>query len=404
MALTAIQVKNAKAIDKPLKLSDGGGLFLFVQPNGSKYWRLAYRFQGKQKTLALGVYDAVGLSDARERRDAAKKLLANDTDPGLLKQVHKRSKKVAAENSFEAVAREWFTKFSSQWVASHSERIIRRLERDVFPWIGQRPIAELTAQELLMSIRRIENRGALETAHRALQNCGQILRYGIATGRAERDLAADLKGALPPTKEKHHSSIIDPVAIGGLLRAINDYQGSFITKCALQLAPYTFVRPGELRHAEWSEIDLEAQEWRIPASKMKMRSGHIVPLSKQAMSVLLELQNLTGEGRYLFPGLRTSERPMSENTVNGALRRLGYTNDEITGHGFRAMARTILDETLGFSPDWIEHQLAHAVRDPNGRAYNRTSHLPQRREMMQAWANYLDGLATGAKVISIKLA
>ena len=404
MALTAIQVKNAKAIDKPLKLSDGGGLFLFVQPNGSKYWRLAYRFQGKQKTLALGVYPTIGLSDARERREAAKKLLANDTDPGLLKQVHKRSKKVAAENSFEAVAREWFTKFSSQWVASHSERIIRRLERDVFPWIGQRPIAELTAPELLISIRRIENRGALETAHRALQNCGQILRYGIATGRAERDLAADLKGALPPAKEKHHSSIIDPVAIGGLLRAINDYQGSFITKCALQLAPYTFVRPGELRHAEWSEINLEAQEWRIPASKMKMRSGHIVPLSKQAMSVLLELQNLTGEGRYLFPGLRTSERPMSENTVNGALRRLGYTSDEMTGHGFRAMARTILDETLNFSPDWIEHQLAHAVRDPNGRAYNRTSHLPQRREMMQAWADYLDGLAAGEKVISIKQA
>lgn len=396
MALTAIQIKNAEATEKNLKLSDGGGMFLLVQPNGAKYWRLSYRFDGKQKTLALGIYPLVTLQEARERRNSAKKLLSNGVDPGLYKQVTRRAKQLAAENSFVTIAREWFAKFSTTWVPSHGERIIRRLERDVFPWIGNRPVSELTAPELLLCLRRVENRGALETAHRVHQNCGQIFRYAIATGRADRDVSADLRGALPPAKEKHHPSIIEPKAIGRLLDAIDDYEGSLITKCALQLAPLVFVRPGELRHAEWVEFDLEKAEWRIPAAKMKMRAMHIVPLSKQAIFVLGELNPLTGHGKYLFPGLRTVERPMSENTVNGALRRLGYAKDEMTGHGFRSMASTILNEQ-GWNRDAIERQLAHAERDSIRAAYNYAEHLPKRREMMQAWSDYLDSLKTGAK-------
>jgi integrase len=306
-----------------------------------------------------------------------------------------------AGNSFEVIAREWFAKQSATWTENHGSRIIQRLERDVFPWIGGRPIAEITAPDLLAVLRRIESRGAVETAHRAHQNCGQVFRYAIATGRAERDPSPDLKGALPPVKQTHHAAITDPKAIGELLRAIDDYHGHFVTKCALRLAPLFFVRPGELRKAEWIEFDLDKAEWNIPAERMKMRTPHLVPLCDQALKILSELQPLTGQSRFVFPGARTNGRPMSDNAVLAALRRMGFAKDEMSGHGFRAMARTILDEVLQVRPDYIEHQLAHAVRDPNGRAYNRTAHLVERKKMMQLWADYLDGLKTGAEVIPL---
>ena len=277
-----------------------------------------------------------------------------------------------------------------------------RLENDIFPWLGSRPIAEITAKELLTTVNRIADRGAVESAHRVLQNCGQVFRYAIATGRAERNPGADLKGALPTVKQTHLAAITDPGAIGALLRAIDGYQGSFVTKCALRLAPLVCVRPGELRQAEWSEFDLDNAQWNLPAEKMKMREPHLVPLAPQAVEILRELFALTGRGRYLFPSARDPKRPMSNNAVLSALRRMGYATDEMSGHGFRAMARTVLDEVLHIRPDYIEHQLAHAVKDPNGRAYNRTAHLPERRKMMAGWADYLDALRLGGKVVAIK--
>lgn len=304
-------------------------------------------------------------------------------------------------------SREWHAKFSPGWVASHGDRILRRLEKDVFPWLGRRPIAEIKAPELLAVLRRIESRGALETTHRAMQNCGQVFRYAVATGRAERDPTGDLRGALPPPKEKHHASIIDPNRIAELLRAIDAYQGFFTSRCALRLAPLVFVRPGELRRAQWSEIVLEKAEWPIPGERMKMREQHIVPLSRQAVEILRELEPLTNREivarpnapRYVFPSARTRERPMSENAILAALRRMGYTKDEMTGHGFRSMASTLLHEQ-GWSHHAIERQLAHAERNAVSAAYNFAEHLPERRKMMQAWADYLDGLKTGAEVVS----
>jgi integrase len=397
--LSDIETRKAKPKDKPYKLSDERGLYLLVNPNGGKLWRLNYRFEGKQKTLALGVYPDVSLAQAREKRDEARKLIAGDIDPGLHRKTQKRAIIERAAHSFEAVAREWFSKYQPTWTPDHGEKIIRRLERDVFPWIGARPIAEINAPELLTVLRRIEARGALETAHRAHQNCGQVFRYAVATGRAERDPSGDLRGALPPAKVKHLAAITEPAEIGALLRSMAGYQGSLITRCALRLAPLVFVRPGELRQAEWSEIDLDRAEWCIPAERMKMREPHIVPLSSQAVAILRELHPLTGTGRFVFPSPRAATRPMSNNAVLSALRRMGYSNDEMTGHGFRAMARTVLDEVLGFRVDIIEHQLAHAVKDPNGRAYNRTKHLDEQRRMMQAWADYLDSRESGAEVI-----
>jgi integrase len=402
MSLTDTTIRNAKPSEKPIKLSDEKGLYLLVTPAGGKWWRFDYRFVGRRKTLSMGVYPDVGLKDARERRDAARKLLADGINPGETRKAMKASKAGRAANSFEVVAREWFAKFSAKWAPSHAKKIIRRLERDIFPWIGSRPIAEVTAPELLAVLRRTEERGAVETAHRAHQNCGQVFRYAIATGRAERDPSPDLRGAIPAVKQTHHAAITDLKAIGDLLRAIDGYQGSFITRCALRLAPLVFVRPGELRKAEWSEIDLDKAEWNIPAKRMKMREPHLVPLATQAVEILRELHALTGGGRYVFPGARTNGRPMSENAVLAALRRLGYAKGEMSGHGFRAMARTILDEVLHVRPDFIEHQLAHAVRDPNGRAYNRTAHLDERRKMMQLWAGYLDKLKVGAEIIPIR--
>ena len=394
MSLSDTAIRKAKPAATPIKLADGEGLYLLLNPNGSRWWRWDYRrpVTGKRNTLSLGTYPATGLADARGKRDDARKLLAAGVDPGEHRKAEKAAGEDRAANSFEVVGREWFAKQKINWVQGHADKVLLRLENDVFPWLGKRPVADVTAKELLTTINRIVDRGAIDSAHRALQNCGQIFRFAVVTGRAERNPAVDLRGALPAAKETHLAAITDPDKVGGLLRAMDAYTGSFVTKCALRLAPLVFVRPGELRQAEWAEIDLDKAEWNIPASKMKMREPHLVPLSDQAVAILTELQALTGRGRYVFPSARSPQRPMSNNAVLSALRRMGFDKDEMSGHGFRAMARTILDETLHFRPDYIEHQLAHAVRDPNGRAYNRTAHLAERKKMMQAWADYLGAL------------
>lgn len=398
--LTDLKVQKAKPQDKPLSLFDGGGLYLLVTPSGGKLWRFKYRFNKKEKKIAFGTYPEISLMDARQRRDDARKLLANNVDPGAVRKAQKQAK-VEDTETFEVIAREWFNKFKHTWKESHSSRVLSRLEQNVFPHIGKKPIAQIKAPELLSVLRRLEARGILHSAHIIRGICGQIFRYAVATGRAERDPSADLRGALPPVKTINRAAITDPVKVGELLRAIDCYKGSFVVQCALKFAPLTFVRPGELRHAEWTEIDFEKTEWNIPAEKMKIKVPHLVPLSKQAIEILTEIKKLTGEGRYVFPG-RTSARPMSDNAILAALRNMGYEKSEMSGHGFRAMARTILDEVLQVRPDLIEHQLAHAVRDPLGRAYNRTQHLNERKKMMQTWADYLDGLRAGAKVIPFR--
>jgi integrase len=380
MALTDIASRKAKPSGKPYKLSDEKGLYLLVNQTG-KYWRLDYRFAGKRKTLAVGVYDEVSLREARERRDNARRLLAKGIDPSVERKLAKHGSADRDANCFEAIAREWFAKYLSGWVASHANRILGRLERDVFPWIGSAPIAQITAKDLLTVLRRIEKRGAIETAHRANQNCSQVFRYAIATGRAENDPTLALRGALTPAKPEHHASITDPKKIGALLRALDGYEGSFVTRCALKLAPLVFVRPGELRKAQWSEFNIDGKEWRIPAERMKMRSPHLVPLSNQAVAVLQELHPLTGKGAFVFPGSRSANRPMSENTINAALRRLGYGSEDMTGHGFRSMASTLLNEQ-GWNRDAIERQLAHSERNDVRAAYNYAEHLPERRKMM----------------------
>ena len=401
MPLTDMKVSKAKPQDKSISLFDGAGLYLLITPTGGKLWRFKYRFDKKEKKLAFGTYPEITLADARQRRDEARRQIAHGIDPGAVRKAQKQAKTEEKE-TFEIIAREWHTKFKPTWKPSHAEQLLTRLERDVFPYLGTRPIKEIKAPELLTVLRRIESRGALETAHRARVICGQILRYAVATGRAERDPSADLKGALPPVKTINRAAIVEPKKVGELLRAIDGYQGGFVVQCALKFAPLVFVRPGELRHAEWSEIDFENAEWNIPPGKMKMKEPHLVPLSKQAIAILEEIKKLTGSSRYVFPSGRSFARPMSDNAILAALRRMGYAKEEMSGHGFRAMARTILDEVLQVRPDFIEHQLAHAVRDPNGRAYNRTAHLAERRKMMQLWADYLDGLKAGAKVIPIR--
>lgn len=411
MKLSDAKVRNAKPAEKAYRLSDGGGMFLEVVPSGARYWRMAYRCGTKQKTLALGVYPAVSLGDARAKRDDARKLIAAGIDPGERKQEAKRAGRASAENSFEVIAREWLGKYRPTWTEANAKRIDRLFERDIFPRIGSKPIAELTAPDVLMMARRIEHRGALETAHRAIGNCGQVCRYAVATGRLASDPTRDLRGALPPVKGTHFAAITEPKRAGELLRLIDSYSGTHVVRAALQLSPLLFVRPGELRRARWAEFDLDAAEWRYRVTKTDV--DHIVPLATQAVAILRELYAYTGpretsaagvplrRGDLLFPGLRDARRPMSENTINGALRNLGIPQDEMSAHGFRAMARTLLDEVLGFRIDIIEHQLAHAVKDPNGRAYNRTAHLPARRRMMQAWADYLDRLRTGADVVEL---
>jgi integrase len=394
--LTDKAIKNAKPSKKRIRLFDERALYLELSPKGGKWWRLKYRFDGKEKRLSLGVYPDVSLKAARDRRDAARKLLSDGIDPAAHRVAVSQARAEGAANSFEVVAREWHAKFSPGWAESHSVRVERVLKRDIYPWIGGRPIAEVTPPELLSVIQRIEGRGALETAHRALGNCSQVFRYAVATGRLKSDPSRDLRGALPPFKGKHLAAITEPTRLAEILRAMDGYQGTFPVICAMRLAPLVFVRPGELRKAEWKDINLDGAEWRYTVTKTNV--PHIVPLSRQAVEILRELQPLTGQGRYVFPGARSSSRPMSDNAILAAMRRLEIGKEEMSGHGFRAVARTILDEVLGVRPDFIEHQLAHAVRDPNGRAYNRTAHLAERRAMMQQWADYLDGLKAGGAV------
>lgn len=404
MPLSDLAIRNAKPKEKPYKLTDGDGLFVLVNPNGSKWWRFKYRFEGREKLLSVGVYPDTGLKEARQRRDEARKLVASGVDPSEQRRAAKTAKVAEVENTFAVVAKEWYGKHEKRWVYGYASKIQGYLDNDLIPGLpSNRPIAEITPPELLAVLRRIEERGALDTAHRVRQICSQIWRYAIATGRATRDIAADLRGALPPVRQSHFAAVTDPKAIGELLRAIDGYHGDLTTRCALRLAPLVFVRPVELRTAEWAHIDLDKAEWNIPAEKMKMREAHLVPLSSQAIAILRELEPYTGNGRYVFPSARTRKRPMSENAVLAALRRMGFSKEEMTGHGFRAMARTVLDEELHVRPDYIEHQLAHAVRDPNGRAYNRTAHVAERRKMMQLWADYLDKLKAGASILPFKV-
>ncbi|WML91143.1 tyrosine-type recombinase/integrase [Thiothrix lacustris] len=403
-SLTDTSAKNARPAPDgtPKRYTDGGGLYLHVSTTG-KYWRYNYRIAGKQKTLALGVYPDTSLKQSREGHQAARELLARGVDPSSHKQALSDECKAMASNSFESVAREWFVKFSPQWVESHSSKIIRRLERDVFPWIGNAPIGELEPPDILKCLRRIEERGAIETAHRAKQDCGQIFRYAVATGRAKRDQTADLKGAIPPPKKGHFSAITDPIEVGELIRAMSGYKGALETRTALKLSAYLFTRPGELRRMEWIELDIEKAVWNIPAEKMKAGKAHSVPLPRQAVALLEEIRPLTGKRKHVFPSRTDTSKPMSDNTVRQALRRLGYDNDQMTAHGFRAMASTRLYE-LGYSSDVIEKQLAHAVGNEVRRAYDRSQHMAERTTMMQQWADYLDNLRDGAKVLPFRKA
>ena len=396
-------IQAAKTKDKQYKISDGDGLSLVVQPHGKKLWWFRYRFGGKEKTLSLGVYPVTGLKDARDRTFEARRLLADGSDP---MEIKKDAKKAINEASFtgetvEKIAREWFVKFGSQWVESHASKVIRRLERDLFPHIGKSEIKSVTPAALLSVLRRVETRGALDTAHRLLQNCGQIWRYGVATGRAERDITSDLRGALPPAKETHLGAITEPSAIGALLRNIEEYKGSEVVRLALQLAPLVFVRPGELRQAKWDEFDFKGQLWTIPYGRMKSKRPHVVPLSDQAVAILQELRK-SHESDYLFPSPRALSRCLSDVALLAALRRMGYTTKEMTTHGFRALASTNLEQ-LGYDMRLIELQLAHADQDQVRAAYKRETHLlrlDERSKMMQHWADYMDRLRTGAQIVA----
>jgi integrase len=399
MALKDVGVRSAKPGPKPRKLSDGGGLHVLVQPTGGKLWRLAYRFAGKQKTLALGVYPAVSLEEARRHRDAAKKLLARSIDPSVQRKADKHAGK---EGTFRAIAEEVIAKLEREGRAQATLNKKRWLLDFAFPAFGDRPASEITARELLALLREIEGRGLYETAKRLRSTCGMVFRYAIATGRAERDPSLDLRGALTSPLVSHRATVVDPTAIGALLRAIEGFDGQPTTHAALRLAPYVFVRPGELRQAEWAEFDLDAAVWSIPANKMKMRRAHRVPLSRQSLAILTGLRELTGNGRWLFPSIRSFARPISENTLNAALRRLGYGTEEMCVHGFRGMASTRLNEMGRWNPDAIERQLAHQEANAVRRAYTHSAEFwSERVLMMQAWADYLDGLREGGKVLPL---
>lgn len=415
--LTDKAIQAAQAKNKQYTLSDGDGLTLVIKPKGTKLWWLRYRFANKAKTLSIGIYPVVSLKEARERAFEARKILTKGVDPSDLKQAAKAERlrssdsTVSTGESFESVAREWFQKFSksNNWEESHSSKILGRLEKDVLPWIGQRPIKEITAPELLSVMRRIEARGALETAHRALSECGRIFRYAVASGLAERDPSGDLRGALPPyKKDKHFAAVTDPKKVGDLLRDIEAYSGTVIVRCAFALSPRLFLRPGELRKLQWDWMDFQEATLTIPPSGhktgKKTQAPHLVPLSRQALEILIEIQPLTGKDKFVFPGARDKNRPMSDNAVRSAMRRLGWTGEEMTPHGFRAMASTILDN-MGFRQEWLERQLAHEEQNRVKAAYKRDLHLmylTERRRMMQEWSDYLDSLRDGAKIVPFK--
>lgn len=393
MALTSTAIRNAKPSNRLYKLYDGLGLFMFVTPKGGKWWRFKYRFDGKEQLLSLGTFPDVSLSEAREKRDSARKYLAKEppVNPSEVRKSIKRTNKLNSENSFEALARECIEITFKTKTESHKQRTLRRLEVYIFPFIGKKAISEITALEVLEAVRRPQNQNKIETAHRALQATGQVFRYAVQTGRADRDVTIELKNGLPSTNIKHMASITDPKEVADLLRAIDGFKGTFTVECALKLAPLVFVRPGELRRAKWADIDLEVNEWRYLVTKTN--TEHIVPLSKQAVKILREIHSLSGHGEFVFQGGHDPKKPMSDAAINASLKRMGYdTQTQITGHGFRAMARTILHERLNVDPNIIEHQLAHAVPDNLGGAYNRTKFLDQRKVMMQQWADYLDEL------------
>lgn len=403
MPLTDTAIRNAKPADKPVRLFDGGGLYLEIAPSGGKWWRLKYRFGGKEKRYSLGVYPEVTLATARKKRDEAREKLAAGIDPGEAKKAEKRASLLAAAHSFEVVARGWMNERKTTVEPAQHAKTLARMENDVFPWLGKRPIAEIDAPEILVVLKRVDGRGARFTAHRIRSEISRVFRYGIKEGHCKADPARDLVDAIPPAQTTHFASITEPEKVGEMLRAFDGFTGTFPVLCALKLAPMLFVRPGELRKAEWAQFDLDKGEWRYFVNKTK--TDHLVPLAAQAVTILRELHALTGEGVYVFPGARDRNRPMSEAAINAALRRLGYdTRTEITGHGFRAMARTILHEELEEKPEVIEHQLAHTVPDSLGRAYNRTKFIKARRSMMQQWADYLDKIKAGAEIIPIAAA
>lgn len=401
MPLTDMAIKKAKPQEKPYKLTDEKGLYLLVQPSGGKLWRINYRFVGKQKTLYIGSYPDITVASARDRRDSARKLLADGIDPAATKQSEKLARKIAADHAFETIARQWFSKHMTGKSASHRERTINRLETDIFPWLGKRPVAKITAQELLACLQRIEERGAIETAHRVRWSCSKVFRFAIAAGIAENDPADLVKEALTRPNPQAFPTITDPKKIADLMRALDELEASPVVRSAARLAPLVFVRPGELRKAEWAEIDLDKAEWRIPANKMKSRALHVVPLSQQALKILRDLQPLTSCGKYVFPSARSLDRPMSEAAVNVALRRLGYEKEEFTGHSFRKIASTLLNESHLWHRDAIERQLAHGERDEVRAAYNYAEYLPERVKMMQWWADHLDKIKGGAEVITM---
>ena len=392
MPLSANQIRSIKSSQKVQRFFDGRGLYLEVTRTGKKYWRLKYRHAGREKRISLGIYPDVSLKDARQRRYEAWKLLDRDIDPSEQRQEIRDGLLADSKVTFEIVAREWFRMRDRTWAKSHSSKVLGRLENDVFPWIGKTPIRKISPRRLLSVVRRIEERGAIESAHRVLACCGQIFRYAIATDRADRDPAVDLRGALAPFKRGHFAAVTEPERLGRLLRQLYAYEGSNVVRAALRIAPLVFVRPGELRMAKWQDFDLRKAEWRFTVRKTG--TPHIVPLATQAVKIVEDLKPLTDGGTYVFPNGRSprGDRPMSDNAVLAAMRSMDIAKDEMSGHGFRAVARTLLDEELGYRPDIIEHQLAHRVIDPNGRAYNRTQHLPERKAMMQHWADYLQDL------------
>jgi integrase len=399
MALTTLKLTKLKPKAKLYRVADGKGLCIEVHPAGGKYWRYRYRFGSKARMISLGTYPDVGPGEARDRREAAARQLRDGRDPSAERQREAVAQRYAHANTFEAVGREWLAKQKDKLAVSTYDKAEWMLTDLAFPWLGSRPIASIEAPDVLPVLQRVEQRGRVETAHRLKQRISQVFRFAVATSRATRDPVPDLKGALKSPKPENHASIKTETELGALLRAIQGYNGAFVTACALKLAPLVFVRPGELRHAEWSEINLDASQWRIPAHKMKMREAHLVPLSAQAVKVLRELHPLTGRGKYVFPGVRSNKRPMSENTVLAALRRMGYTGDQMTGHGFRSTASTLLHE-MGWNTDVIERQLAHAERNRVKAAYNHAEYLPERKKMMQAWADYLDRIATETNVVA----